>query len=194
MVLLNGKWNVENGYKEVVPGTSDIQTVDEFGDCQLHLEWTVPSGTGGSGQGRGNSGVFLMERYEIQVLDSFQNLTYADGMATAIYGQFPPLVDACRPQGNGRTWERLHDDPFAYCVAVHPRKPRRLVLGTNDHPSQDCCFATGIWISEDGGRTGQQANEGLACWRMACVAFNPHDPTQLVCSTLGGGFFLARWR
>ncbi len=101
------RWKVENGYMEVAPGTGDIQTVDEFGDCQLHLEWMVPSGTGGGGQGRGNSGVFLMGRYEIQVLDSFQNLTYADGMAAAIYGQFPPLVNACRPQGEWQTYDIL---------------------------------------------------------------------------------------
>ncbi len=95
---------------------------------------------------------------------------------------------------DGRTWERLRNDRFAYCVAVHPRNPRRLVLGTNDHPYHDRCFATGIWISEDGGRTWQQANEGLACWRVECIAFNPYDPTQLICGTLGSGFFSARWR
>jgi hypothetical protein len=99
------RWRVEDGYMEVVPGTGDIQTVDELGDCQLHIEWSVPPDVKGSGQGRGNSGVFLMGRYEIQVLDSFKNLTYADGMAGAIYGQYPPLVNPCRPPGEWQTYD-----------------------------------------------------------------------------------------
>ncbi len=99
------RWRVENGYMEVVPGTGDIQTVDEFGDCQLHIEWSVPPDVKGSRQRRGNSGVFLMGRYEVQVLDSFQNLTYADGMAGAIYGQYPPLINPCRPPGEWQTYD-----------------------------------------------------------------------------------------
>src|SRR5579859_3155594 len=66
-------WKVENGYMEVVPGTGDIQTRQEFGDCQLHLEWAAPTIVKGDSQGRGNSGVFLMGRYEIQVLDCYEN-------------------------------------------------------------------------------------------------------------------------
>jgi len=99
------RWKVENGYMEVMPGTGDIQTMDEFGDCQLHIEWMIPKGTGGSGQGRGNSGIFLMGRYEIQVLDSYENITYADGMAGAVYGQYPPMVNPCRPQGEWQTFD-----------------------------------------------------------------------------------------
>jgi len=94
---------------------------------------------------------------------------------------------------NGR-WTKLHDNPFIYWAAVHPRNPLRLVVATNDHPYHDRCFATGIWVSSDGGRTWQQANDGLACLRVTCVAFNPHDPTQIICGTLGSGFFVARWR
>ena len=91
-------------------------------------------------------------------------------------------------------WERLLNDPFVYCIAVHPQNPQRLVIGTNDHPYHDRCFATGIWVSEDGGKTWQPANDGLGCLRVQCIAFNPHDPTQLICGTLGSGFFIARWR
>jgi len=99
------RWKVENGYMEIVPGTGDIQTVEEFGDCQLHIEWMIPEDVKGSGQGRGNSGIFLMGRYEIQVLDSYENRTYADGMAAAIYGQYPPLVNACRKPGEWQTYD-----------------------------------------------------------------------------------------
>ncbi len=97
-------WKVENGYMEIVPRKGDIQTIEEFGDCQLHIEWCVPYAKG-SGQGRGNSGVFLMGRYEIQVLDSYENQTYADGMAASIYGQYPPLVNACRKPGEWQTYD-----------------------------------------------------------------------------------------
>lgn len=99
------RWKVENGSLEVVPGTGDIQSLEEFGDCQLHIEWATPAQAKGSDQGRGNSGVFLMGRYEVQVLDSFQNLTYPDGMAAAIYGQYPPLVNACRPPGEWQSYD-----------------------------------------------------------------------------------------
>ncbi len=105
------EWKVENGYMEVVPGTGDIQTLHEFGDCQLHLEWAAPTVVKGEGQGRGNSGVFLMGRYEIQVLDCYDNPTYADGTTGAIYGQYPPLVNACRPPGEWQTYDILWTAP-----------------------------------------------------------------------------------
>jgi hypothetical protein len=89
-------WTVEGEHVEVEPQSGDIQTEETIGDCQLHLEWAAPAEVEGDGQGRGNSGVFLMDRYEIQVLDSFDNPTYADGHAAAVYGQRPPLVNACR--------------------------------------------------------------------------------------------------
>jgi hypothetical protein len=99
------RWKVENGYMEVVAGTGDIQTVEEFGDCQLHIEWAAPAEVRGEGQGRGNSGVFLMGRYEIQVLDCYENPTYADGTTAAIYGQYPPLVNACRKPGEWQVYD-----------------------------------------------------------------------------------------
>ncbi len=93
------RWTVEDGYVEVAPRSGDIQTRAHFGDCQLHVEWAAPREVRDSSQGRGNSGVFLHGRYEIQVLDSYRNRTYADGSAAAIYGQVPPLVNAAREPG-----------------------------------------------------------------------------------------------
>ena len=102
---------VENEAMEVVGGTGDIRTRDDFGSCQLHVEWMSPSTVKSSGQGRGNSGVFLLGLYEIQVLDSFDNPTYADGLAGAIYGQNPPLVNACRPPGDWQSFDIVFESP-----------------------------------------------------------------------------------
>lgn len=99
------KWKVENGYMEVVPGTGNIETKEHFGDCQLHIEWASPVEVKGESQGRGNSGVFLMGRYEIQVLDCYENRTYADGATAGIYGQWPPLVNACRKPGQWQSYD-----------------------------------------------------------------------------------------
>lgn len=105
-------WNVENGYFEVVPGTGYIQTKEEFGDVQLHVEWRAPSPPDGEGQDRGNSGVFFMgTRYEVQVLDTYDNDTYADGQAAALYGQYPPRVNATRPPGEWQTYDIIFDRP-----------------------------------------------------------------------------------
>src|SRR5689334_17920530 len=90
------KWKVENGYFEVTPKTGQLYTRDSFGDCQLHVEFATPSPAKGADQDRGNSGVFLHGLYEVQVLDSYESKTYADGQASAVYGQFPPLVNASR--------------------------------------------------------------------------------------------------
>lgn len=97
-------WKIERGYAEV-NGTGNIETREHFGDCQLHLEWAAPAKVEASSQGRGNSGVFLLGRYEIQILDSFQNATYADGGAGALYGQFPPLVNASRAPGEWQSYD-----------------------------------------------------------------------------------------
>jgi hypothetical protein len=105
------KWKVENGYMEVVPKTGGIRTVKGFGDCQLHVEWMAPSPAVGTDQDRGNSGVFLMDLYEVQVLDCYGNTTYADGMTAAIYGQYPPLVNACRPPGEWQTYDIIFHRP-----------------------------------------------------------------------------------
>jgi hypothetical protein len=107
----NAKWKIQDGYMEVVRDTGDIQTRQAFGSCQLHIEWAAPEVVKGSGQGRGNSGVFLMGRYEVQVLDSYENDTYPDGQAAAIYGQKPPLVNACRKPGQWQTYDIIFHAP-----------------------------------------------------------------------------------
>ncbi len=99
------EWKVENGYVEVVGGKGDITSRDEFGDMQLHVEFMTPAEVKGNGQGRGNSGVFLMNRYEIQVLDCYENPTYPDGTVGSVYGQFPPLVNAARKPGEWQTYD-----------------------------------------------------------------------------------------
>jgi len=105
------QWKVENGYMEVVPSTGDIETTAVLGDCQLHVEMAAPEVVKGDSQGRGNSGIFLMGRYEIQVLDCYNNPTYADGTSCAIYGQYPPLVNACRKPGEWQTYDIIWERP-----------------------------------------------------------------------------------
>jgi Domain of Unknown Function (DUF1080) len=104
-------WKVEKGYMEVVKGAGAIQTAQPFGSCQLHLEWATPTPAVGESQERGNSGVFLMGMYEVQVLDSYENRTYADGQAAAIYGQYPPLVNASRPPGEWQSYDIVFEAP-----------------------------------------------------------------------------------
>lgn len=105
------KWMVREGYAQVVPGTGDIATKQEFGDCQLHIEWATPSEVKGEGQERGNSGVFLMERYEVQILDSYDNKTYYHGQAGAIYNQYAPLVNASRKPGEWQSYDIIFKAP-----------------------------------------------------------------------------------
>jgi len=110
----NGKpaaWQMRDGYFEVQPGAGDLVTRQPFGDCQLHLEWKAPAPTRGRDQEPGNSGVYMMSLYEIQVLDSYRNKTYADGQAAAVYCQYPPLVNASRPPGEWQTYEIIFHGP-----------------------------------------------------------------------------------
>lgn len=102
-------WTVEDGV--MVSTKSDIQTKEQFGDLQLHLEFREPTPPKGDGQSRGNSGVFLMGQYEIQVLDCFKNPTYADGATGGIYGQHPALVNACLPPGEWQTYDIIFNVP-----------------------------------------------------------------------------------
>jgi hypothetical protein len=99
------RWKVADGVLETVPGAGMIETKASFGDVQLHVEWAAPKPPVGVGQDRGNSGVFLMGQFEIQVLDSYRADTYADGQAGAIYGQYPPLFNAARPPGEWQTYD-----------------------------------------------------------------------------------------
>jgi hypothetical protein len=109
--ILDAQWKVENGYFEVAPGKGDLYTREKFGDCQLHVEWSELPDIGGTSQARGNSGVLLMSRYEIQVLDPYNNPTYADGQASGIYGQFPPLVNPGRKPGEWQTYDIVFEAP-----------------------------------------------------------------------------------
>jgi len=110
--MLAAGWKVENGYLEVAPGSGHIVTKESFGDVQLHVEWAAPAAVRGASQDRGNSGImFMMGKYEVQVLDSYENVTYADGQAAALYGQFPPLVNASRRPGEWQTYDIVFEAP-----------------------------------------------------------------------------------
>jgi hypothetical protein len=104
-------WKVENGYMEVIKDAGSLMTKDEFGDFQLHLEFATPAQVKDSSQGRGNSGVIIFGRFEVQVLDSFDNRTYADGQCGAMYGQFPPLVNASKKPGEWQSYDIIFEAP-----------------------------------------------------------------------------------
>jgi hypothetical protein len=105
------KWIMGDGYMECVKGSGYIQSKRQFGSCQLHVEFATPSTVRGSSQGRGNSGVFLMGQYEVQVLDSYDNRTYADGQCAALYGREVPLVNACRKPGEWQWYDIIFQRP-----------------------------------------------------------------------------------
>ena len=105
------EWKLGNGYFEVVPKTGDLATKEKFGDMQLHVEWASPDPPAGNSQNRGNSGILLMGRYEIQVLDPWNNPTYADGQAAAIYGQWPPLANPGRKPGEWNAYDIFFEAP-----------------------------------------------------------------------------------
>ena len=140
------KWKVENGYFEVVPKTGYIHTREAFGDCQLHVEFAEPNPPKGESQGRGNSGVFLQGLYETQVLDSYQNKTYADGQAAASYGQYPPLVNASRPPGH---WQ-------IYDIVFHG--PRFDASGKLTRPARETVFHNGVLVQDNVELTGPTAH------------------------------------
>jgi len=116
------KWRLVDGALESVKGAGYIRTKQSFGDCQLHIEWAAPIRVEGQGQGRGNSGVFLMGNYEIQVLDSYEtevlpdgsnkNPNYADGQAASVYAENPPMVNACRKPGEWQTYDIVFHQPI----------------------------------------------------------------------------------
>jgi len=105
------KWKGRDGHVEVAPGAGDITTTDKFGDVQLHIEWATPAVVKGEGQERGNSGVFLMDRYEVQVLDSYDNKTYFHGQAGSVYKQHAPLVNASRKPGEWQSYDIVFHAP-----------------------------------------------------------------------------------
>ena len=156
------KWALQDGAM-CVNGTGDIQTQAEFGDCQLHVEWAAPMPPKGESQGRGNSGVFFFGRYEIQVLDSYENPTYADGQAGALYGQKPPLVNACRKPGEWQSYDILF------------RAPRFAGDGSVSQPARVTVIHNGIVVQLDEVMLGQTAHRDVAKYE----AHGPKGPIRL---------------
>jgi hypothetical protein len=107
-------WTMESGAMVVKGGSGGIKTKMGFGDCQLHIEFRTPAEVKGDGQGRGNSGIFLMGKYELQILDNYNNKTYVNGQAGSMYKQLPPLVNACRPPGEWQTYDIIFIAPRFY--------------------------------------------------------------------------------
>lgn len=147
------RWLVRDGYMEVVAGTGNIMTKRAFGSIQLHIEWRAPLPATGVGQERGNSGVFLMGHYEIQVLDSYHNETYADGQAGAIYGQTPPLVNASRPPGAWQTYDMVF------------RRPVFSTGGAVVQPARVTVFHNGVLIHDNVAITGSTAHNRVATYQ-----------------------------
>jgi len=141
------KWVVRDGFVEVKPGTGMLVSRRGFGDAQLHIEWTTPTPPKGEGQERGNSGIFLMGIYELQVLDSYQNDTYADGQAGAIYGQSPPLVNATRPPGQWQTYD----------VVFH--RPHFKADSSVERPARMTVFLNGVLIQDNFELSGPTAHQ-----------------------------------
>jgi hypothetical protein len=131
------QWIVRDGYMESVKGSGYIYTRRTFGDIQLHVEFASPAKPEGDSQGRGNSGVFLMGLYEIQVLDSWQNRTYADGQAGSIYGQYPPLTNAARPPGEWQSYDIVF------------RRPRFRRDGSVERPARFTVFHNGVLVQDN---------------------------------------------
>ncbi len=156
-------WRLSDGAFEVSPGAGAIQTRESFGDVQLHLEWASPNPPRGASQDRGNSGVFLMGKFELQVLDSYKAETYADGQAGALYGQYPPLYNATRPPGE---WQ-------AYDVAFHA--PRFDKDGRLTEPARFTVFLNGVLVQNNEMLTGNTS------W-IEATPYEPgvdHGPIQL---------------
>ena len=140
------RWLVRSGAMQVAAGTGAIRTVREFGDVQLHVEWASPSPARGEDQDRGNSGVFLMGRYEVQVLDSYGSHTYPDGQAAAVYGQYPPLVNASRAPGEWQSFDIIF------------RRPRFAADGTLSRPATLTVFHNGVLVQDQVTLTGATAH------------------------------------
>lgn len=145
------QWKLVDGAMEV-NGTGDVRTVRAFGDCQLHVEWASPSEVVSESQGRGNSGVFFMDQYEVQVLDSYENETYADGQAAALYGQTPPAVNACRPPGEWQTYDIVFRAP-------------RFEEGELASPARVTVFHNGVLVHDAVELLGSTAHRSVARYR-----------------------------
>ncbi len=136
------RWKVGDGYFQVVPGTGNIETKQTFKDFQLHVEWTTPYPPSGEAMDRGNSGVFLQGLYEVQIFDSYDTKIYPDGVAGAMYGQYPPLVNACRPPG---AWQ-------SFDIIFHA--PQFMPNGSLLHPARVTVFENGVLVQDNVPLTG----------------------------------------
>jgi len=151
------RWKVTDGYMEIARPGGSLISKREFGDYQIHVEFATPNPPSGIDQGRGNSGVIIMGRYEVQVLDSYENQTYPDGQCAAIYGQYPPLVNACRKPGEWQTFD---------IVFTAPRfDGSKLVT-----PAYMTIFHNGVLVHNHAEVIGAAAHRALA-------QYSPHGPT-----------------
>lgn len=169
IVLFDGKdlskwkesgWKVENGYVEI--GKGNLVTKEEFGDCQFHIEWCAPSPAKGEGQGRGNSGIFFLGRYELQILDSYENKTYPDGQAAALYGQYPPMVNASRAPGEWQSYD---------IVFIAPRFEGNELKS----PAKVTVFHNGVVVHHAAEMIGQTTHRAVAKYS----AHGPKGPVML---------------
>ncbi len=151
------EWEVMDGAIVIKPGKGTIQSQEEFGDCQIHLEFASPVPPRGHDQDRGNSGVLIFGRYEVQVLDSYGNLTYPDGQAAAIYGQYPPLVNASRPPGQWQSFDIIFT------------APRFKPDGTLESPAFETVFHNGVLVHNHTAVIGPMAYRTIA-------KYTPHGP------------------
>jgi hypothetical protein len=144
----DAKWVVKDGYMEVVGKTGDIVSKAEFGDMQLHIEWATPAVVQGTSQGRGNSGIFLQGRYEVQVLDSFDNTTYFHGQAGSVYKQYAPLVNASRRPGEWQVYDIIYHAP-KFDEAGNVSKKARVTVLHNGVLIQDDVEILGSTTNEE---------------------------------------------
>jgi hypothetical protein len=165
------KWVVRDGYVQVAPGSGSMMTRRGFGDVQLHIEWATPNPPHGDSQERGNSGVYLMSHYEIQVLDGYHNVTYADGYQGAVYGQTPPLVNASRPPGEWQTYD----------IVFH--RPRFNADGTVARPARVTVLHNGVLVQDNTEITGWTVHNAVAHYqphadRLPLLLQDHENPTR----------------
>jgi hypothetical protein len=154
------QWKAQDGVLEVVPETSDIFTHQRFSDCQLHIEWMTNPDAPGTKQHRSNSGVFFGHQYEVQILDNYENESYADGFAGALYGQYPPLVDASRPPGEWQSFDIVYRAP-EFNDDGQVKKPARLTV-----------FHNGVLVQDNEPLTGPTKHQQRP-------GYNPHGKLPL---------------
>lgn len=158
---------IDDDYMEIVPGTGDIQTKMKFGDCQLHIEWSAPDEVVDGGQMRGNSGIFFQNRYELQVLDSYNNRTYSNGQAGSIYKDHAPLVNATKGPLEWNVYDVIYT------------APRFKANGLIDTPARITVFHNGIVVQNNATINGLTLYMGLHNYPEAhaedVIALQDHD-------------------